>query len=51
MKCYKIVGYCRLCKKRFFIEKQGFAQHYCDECYEKYVNKAHEKPKSDSKKG
>ncbi|MEA3429944.1 MAG: hypothetical protein U9R08_01590 [Nanoarchaeota archaeon] len=29
---YKIVKYCRLCKKRFVVPKSESKKYYCDEC-------------------
>ncbi len=29
---YKIVKYCRLCKKRFVVNKGESKRYYCDEC-------------------
>ncbi|MDD5086968.1 MAG: hypothetical protein PHV16_04410 [Candidatus Nanoarchaeia archaeon] len=29
---YRIVKYCRLCKKRFLVNKGESKKNYCDEC-------------------
>ena len=29
---YKIVKYCRACKKRFVVSKGESKENYCDEC-------------------
>lgn len=35
---YKIVKYCKICKKRFVVNKNESKQYYCDDCQSK-VNK------------
>ncbi len=35
-KFYKIVRYCRGCKKRFFVESHKDTKHYCTDCFKKY---------------
>jgi uncharacterized Fe-S radical SAM superfamily protein PflX len=32
---YRIVKYCRLCKKRFVVDKSENKKNYCDECQKK----------------
>lgn len=42
---YKIVKYCKLCKKRFVVDKKEARKFYCDKCqkiadkYKKEVEK------------
>jgi len=40
---YKIVKYCRLCRKRYVISKGEFKKVYCDECLPKIMKKPEEK--------
>jgi hypothetical protein len=42
---YKIVKYCRLCKKRFVVNKGESKQNYCDECQSKFDNEQNEEAK------
>jgi hypothetical protein len=32
---YKIVKYCRMCRKRFVVNKTESKQYYCDDCQSK----------------
>ena len=32
---YQIVKYCRMCKKRFVVNKTEARKNYCDECQKK----------------
>lgn len=32
---YKIVKYCRLCKKRFIVNRGESKMYYCDDCQSK----------------
>jgi len=33
---YKIVKYCKMCKKRFVVNKGEQRKYYCDICQKKY---------------
>ncbi len=33
---YKIIKYCRLCRKRMVLEKGEARQNYCKECQKKF---------------
>ncbi|MFH1827651.1 MAG: hypothetical protein ABH824_00145 [Nanoarchaeota archaeon] len=35
---YKLVKYCRLCKKRFVVDKSEKRKNYCDTCQAKFSN-------------
>jgi hypothetical protein len=39
---YRLVKYCRICRKRFIVNKGESKKYYCDECQLK-VNKEREK--------
>jgi len=32
---YRIVKYCRLCRKRYLVNKGESKKNYCEECHEK----------------
>jgi len=36
MVSYKIIKYCRLCKKRFVVNKGQKKKNYCTDCQEKW---------------
>jgi hypothetical protein len=41
-KFYKIIKYCRTCKKKFFVTSEISRSYYCEDCVKKYA-KANEK--------
>lgn len=43
MTTYKIVKYCRMCRKRFTVLSGRPAMYYCDECLKKLRKKDIEK--------
>ena len=36
MVAYKIVKFCRACRKRYVVDKGESKKNYCDECQAKY---------------
>lgn len=44
-KFYKIIKYCRTCKKKFFVTSEISRANFCEDCQKKY-DKAIEKKKS-----
>jgi hypothetical protein len=34
---YRIIKYCRMCKKRYIVEKGESKKDYCDECRERFL--------------
>lgn len=37
MNDYRMVKYCRLCKKRYLINKGEKIRNYCEDCQKKFV--------------
>ncbi|MFO8015612.1 MAG: hypothetical protein R6U32_00760 [Candidatus Woesearchaeota archaeon] len=46
---YRIVKYCKLCKRRMLLEKGDNRRYYCDECQAR-INRDMEKEKKQEKK-
>jgi hypothetical protein len=49
---YRIVKYCRACKKRYLVEKGESKKNYCEDCHEnvqKYFAKKAEKEEQEEK--
>ena len=41
---YNLVKYCRMCKKRFVVNKSESKKNYCDDCQSRFNNE-HEEQK------
>lgn len=39
MKLYKVIRYCKTCKKKFFVTSTVSRSYYCEECYAKNIAK------------
>ncbi|MFC1691583.1 hypothetical protein ACFL0W_05380 [Nanoarchaeota archaeon] len=46
MKLYKIVRYCKICKKRFFVQNQKYSSYFCEDCNKKYKKAQEEEERS-----
>jgi len=47
---YKMIKFCRLCKKKFFAFKGEYKKNYCDECQAKFDQENEENKLQEEKK-
>ena len=47
---YRIVKYCRSCRKRYLVNKGESKKNYCDDCHDKVQKYYAEKDKKEAKK-
>lgn len=53
MMSYRIVKYCRACKKRYLVDKGESKKNYCEDCHEKvqkYYQEQEKKKEEQEKK-